>query len=93
MNALPPERAWRVASLWSGFARKLSLQRADRLPYRSAPQGRLAQRDEMLERKAGDPPLPVTDGVEPPDRVSGRLGVELMIATRQVTARRPRRSR
>jgi hypothetical protein len=31
MNALPPERAWRVAALWSAFARKLSLQRANRL--------------------------------------------------------------
>ena len=43
----------------------------------------------MFERKAGDPPLPVTDGIKPPDRVRGRLGVELMICC-PVTARRLR---
>ena len=48
MNALLPERAWRVAPL----------KRVDRLRYRPAPQGRLAQRDEMLEREPGDPSCP-----------------------------------
>jgi hypothetical protein len=32
---------------------------------------RLPQCDKTLEREAGDPPLPVADGVEPPDRVGG----------------------
>src|SRR5271166_5061875 len=66
------------------FARQLSFERVDRLGDRPEPQGRLPQCDEMFERKAGDPPLPVTDGIKPPDRVRGRLGVELMIAARQV---------
>jgi hypothetical protein len=52
MNALPSER--RVAAF---FALQ---QRVGRLRYRSSAQGRLPQRDEMLEREPGDPPLPVT---------------------------------
>jgi|HubBroStandDraft_6_1064221.scaffolds.fasta_scaffold1315643_2 hypothetical protein len=60
MNDLPPERAWRVTSLWSAFACKLSLKRVDRFRNRPEPQGRLSQRGEVFEREAGDPPLPVT---------------------------------
>jgi hypothetical protein len=60
MNALPPERAWRVAALWSAFANKLSLKRVDRFRNRPEPQGRLSQCDEVFEREAGDTSLPVT---------------------------------
>jgi hypothetical protein len=38
----------------------LSLKRVDRFRNRPEPQGRLSQRDEVFEREAGDPPLPVT---------------------------------
>jgi hypothetical protein len=73
---------------WAQFSARLLFQRVDRLRDRPAPQACLAQRDKVLKREAGDPRLPVTDGVETPNRVGGRLGVELMIAPRQVTARR-----
>ena len=64
MNALPPERAWRVAALWSAFARKLSLKRADR----------------VLHRQTGRPLVGVGDRNEPANRVGARLDVELHIA-------------
>jgi hypothetical protein len=76
----------------SVFARKLSsklfLKCADLLRDRPEPQGGLGQCDEVFERETGDPSLPVADGVKPPDRIGGRLGVELMIAAGQVTAGR-----
>ena len=53
---------------------------------RRAPGARLASivtADEVLKREASNPPLPVADGVEAPDRVGGSLGVELMIAAGQ----------
>jgi hypothetical protein len=64
MNALLPERTWRVASLWPAFARKLSLQRADR----------------VLHRQPGRPLVGVGDRNEPANRVGARLDVELHIA-------------
>jgi len=65
----------------------LLFQRVDRLPYRPEPQGRLAQRDEVLKREAGDPPpLPVTDGVEPPDRIGCRgLAASVRLPSQRIT--------